>query len=185
MSTGGGSTPLWREPTFYWPATFGPILAGIVVAVFTVLFTGGFSSLTSQEEHGVTISAERTRPAPTPTISELELNPSVDESPANEEQQLNPSPSASIPPNMGNSGKARSQGQGNMAVVRAGSDNGDQCSVDEWVYFRSPADCGRPGPGARWVRRVIKRRISARLQWMSWEDPFLLPPRPALGPAEW
>lgn len=39
------------------------------------------------------------------------------------------------------------------------------------------------GAGRRSVRRVISRRISARLRWMSWEDPFLLSPHPAGGPA--
>ena len=35
--------------------------------------------------------------------------------------------------------------------------------------------------GRRSVRRVISRRISARLRWMSWEDPFLLCRCPVRG----
>ncbi len=37
------------------------------------------------------------------------------------------------------------------------------------------------GVGRRSVRRVVSRRISARLRWMSWEDPFLLSRHPARG----
>ena len=37
------------------------------------------------------------------------------------------------------------------------------------------------GAGRRWVRRVIRRLISAKLRGMSWEDPFLHFPCPALG----
>jgi hypothetical protein len=41
----------------------------------------------------------------------------------------------------------------------------------------------RGGAGRRSVSRVIRRLISARLRWMSWEDPFLLSPHPDGGPA--